>query len=618
MESGKQLAWRTAVVPVPAKGRARVGQKAAVAAADSRERAVNAMVDWCRRGDRPLWLVEGAAGVGKTRLAADVAERLVAEKWTVGWARPGLAGAAVHAAARSGRHALVLVDDAETRADMVELLALLTGAARPLSVRVIVLAREFGGWWHELLGRLSPMEQQVLTSGRTVMSDAGITGPTPGALALRRVSAGEKDPRGRAITTLTTADPASGAVLLRLAALVVALPTRVGQLGPPALRAAMRDLFEEEEGYWRRTATEVSPPGEPTPALRSALTCAAIVGADGLTDAATVLRRVPALAAGAADRLARLAVWWHGLFLNVTGDGGISSPRLPSWLSDRLPDGVESTGVSWTVAALDAERRSTSSLARMARDAHREVWPTNSAPAAAADPDLARQNLHREVRAAAPVDEALAWLIRELDLPPADLETLASAISHPARNLGRTAVVLAQRLLDTAQMPTETAGLALELGARLSEVGRWSDARDLTERAVKEFRQLAEEDRARWLPDLATAVSNLGSVLAQLGARDAALSMTYEAVALHRQLLETDRDRFLPSLARALTNLSACLSRAGQRPAALGAAGQAVAIYRELVELHPNAYRGELAAADHNWRICRQALGQPVAGRAPV
>jgi tetratricopeptide (TPR) repeat protein len=617
VESGKQLAWRSAVVPVPAKGRARVSPKAAPAATDSRERAVMAMVDWCRRGDRPLWLVEGGAGVGKTQLASDVAARLVAEKWTVGWARPGLAGAAVHAAARSGRHSLVLVDDAETRADMVELLPMLTGAARPLSVRVIVLARQFGGWWQELLSRLSPMEQQVLTSGRTVMSEAGVTGPRPGEVALRPLQAGENDPRSRAVTTLTTADPVSGAVLLRLAALVVALPTRVGQLGPTGLRAAMRDLFEEEEGYWRRTATEVSPPGEPAPALRSALTCAAIVGADGLTDAATVLRRVPALAAGAADRLARLAVWWHGLFLNVTGDGGISGPRLPAWLSDRLPNGVESTGVSWTVAALDAERRATSSLARMARDAHREVWPTNPSRAAA-DPDLARQSLHRAVRAAAPVDEALAWLIRELELDPADLETLASAISHPARNLGRTAVVLAQRLLDTAQTPTETAGLALELGARLSEVGRWSDARDLTERAVKEFRQLAEEDRERWLPELAVAVSNLGSVLAQLGARDEALTATYEAVALHRELLPTDRDRYLPSLARALTNLSACLSRAGRRPAALGAAGQAVAIYRELVELHPNAYRAELAAADHNWRICRQAVGQPVAGRAPA
>ena len=47
------------------------------------------------------------------------------------------------------------------------------------------------------------------------------------------------------------------------------------ELTPKGLRKigsnALRDLFEEEEGYWRRTATEVTSPGQPTPSLRSAL-----------------------------------------------------------------------------------------------------------------------------------------------------------------------------------------------------------------------------------------------------------------------------------------------------------------------------------------------------------
>ena len=184
--------------------------------------------------------------------------------------------------------------------------------------------------------------------------------------------------KGRAVGTLASADPVSPAVLLRQAALVVALSTRVGQLGPAEVRAALRDLFEEQEGYWRRTAAEVVPPGQPTPALRSALASAAVVGTDGLADAATVLRRVPALAAGAADRLARLAVWWHGLYVTI-GPTRRRRPRgLPAWLADRLPDGTDSTGISWTVAALNAERRATSTLARLAIDAHRDVWPQSA------------------------------------------------------------------------------------------------------------------------------------------------------------------------------------------------------------------------------------------------
>ena len=603
-------------MPVPAKGRVRVsrGDKTTgTPAADPRERAIEAMVDWCLQGDRPLWLVEGPANVGKTRLVTDVADRLVLEKWPCGWARPGLASYAVTTAARNGRQALVLVDDAETRADMFEMLHVLANGGRPLPVRVIVAARDFGSWWTDLTRRMSPAEQEVLAGGRTVMGMGGPTPASPRALALRDLKPGV-DPKGRAVTTLTSADPVSAAVLLRLAALIVALSTRVGQLGPAEIRAAIRDLFEEEEGYWRRTAAEVSPPGEPTPALRAALACAAVAGSDGLDDAATVLRRVPALAAGAADRLARLAVWWHGLYAR-SGDYAAPTPRLPAWLGDRLPDGTDSSGVSWTVAALDAERRTTATLARLAVDAHRDVWPAGGRMFG--DNAASQASLLRAVRAAAPIDEALAWLTHELELDRPDLEALGEAIAYPTRSLSRTAIILARRLLDAAGTEEERAPLTLELGARLSEVGRWEEARQVTEEAVETFRLLAELDRETYLPDLAGAVSNLGSCHAQLGAREEALNTTYEAVALHRELLERDRDQYLPSLARSLTNLSACLSKAGRRPAALGAAGQAVAIYRELIELHPHAYHGELAAADHNWRVCRESLGQPIAGRKP-
>jgi tetratricopeptide (TPR) repeat protein len=454
----------------------------------------------------------------------------------------------------------------------------------------------------------------VLAAGRTILGRGSVTTLSPGALARQEAGVGADGPRGRAVATLASADPSSPAILLRQAAVIVALSTRVGQLGAAEVRAALRDLFEEEEGYWRRADSEITAPGQPIPALRSALAAAAVVGMEGLSDAATVLRRVPALAVGAADRLARLAVWWQGLYA-TSGDSATPTPRLPTWLPDRLPDGTDNTGISWTVAALNAERRSTSTLGRMALDAHRTVWPSH-APAAY-DSSAARASLGRAVTVAAPVDEALAWLTQELELGQAELEALAEAISYPTRSLSRTAIVLARRLLDATDAAADRAMLTLGLGARYSEMGRWEDACTYTERAVQEFRDLVEGDRTTFLPDLAAAVSNLASCLARLGVRDEALTVSYEAVALYRELLEIDRERHLPALARALTNLSACLSRLGRRPAALGAAGQAVAIYRELSEAHPNTYAVELAAADHNWQVCREALGQPAAGHRP-
>jgi tetratricopeptide (TPR) repeat protein len=571
------------------------------------------MATWCEDGDRPLWLVEGAAGAGKTQLANEVAIRMVSAGWPAGWARPGMGPYAVTAAVRNGRRALVLVDDAETRGDLFELLSAVANGGRPTGVRVIVTARDFGAWWRRLVERFTAAEQDLLNAGRTVMGGGAVHAPSARSLALRDARGGV-DERGRAVTTLSTADPATPTILLRQAAVVVALSTRVGQLGPAEVRAAQRDLFEEEEGYWRKTAAEVTNPGQAQPALRSALATAAMVSTDGLADAATVLRRVPTLALGAADRLARLAVWWHSLYAK-TGDSATPTPRLPGWLADRLPGGTDSTGISWAVAALNAERRSTSTSAQLCLDVHRDIWPGR----VRMEPDAAAAHfaMRRSVAAAGPVDEALAWLTQELELDPAELEALSEAIAYPTRTLGRTALVLAQRLLDAAKSEEERASLSLGLGARYSEMGRWDDARRYTEIAVASFRRLAEQDRERVLADLAAAVSNLASCLAQQGELDPALQAGYQAVSLYRELLETDRDRHLPALARALTNLSACLSRSGRRPAALGAAGQAVAIYRELVEVHPKAFTTEMAAAEHNWRVCRGALGQPAAGRRP-
>src|SRR5262245_8511340 len=334
VQGGRQLAWRSAVVPVPAKGRVRVGASTpgVPVKPSPRDRAIETMVQWCHDGERPLWLVEGGAGAGKTRLAAEVADRLVMDQWPCGWARPGMGAFAVTAAARNGRTALVLVDDAETRADMFDVLTAVVNGGRPLPIRVIILARDFGPWWSALLSRFAPSEQELLSAGRTVMGGGSVTAArsSPRALALRQLGAGSES-KSAAVTTLAYADPLTPSVLLRQAALVVALSTRVGQLGPVHVRDAMRDLFEEQEGYWWRTAAEVALPGQPPPALRSALVSAAVAGTDGLSDAAAVLRRVPALAAGAADRLARLAVWWHSLYVRM-GEYENVLPRLPAWL----------------------------------------------------------------------------------------------------------------------------------------------------------------------------------------------------------------------------------------------------------------------------------------------
>jgi hypothetical protein len=621
VESGNGLAWRSAVVPVPARGIGRVpgipeqaGTVAATPDDVAWSRAVEEIVAWCEADDGPLWLVEGPTGSGKTRLAEEVGHRLSARGWPCGWARPGLGTYAVTAAARNGARALVLVDDAETRADLGEMIRTLANGGTPLPVRVVLLTRELGPWWKTTFDRLAAHEQDALAPHASVLGAGRPQDMSPRALALRSLDLAVTGSKAQTVAMLAAADPATGSVLLRQAALVVALSTRVGQLGAAEVRAALRDLFEEEEGYWRRAAAQVSPPGQSNPSLRSALAAAAVVGADGLGDAATVLRRVPALAVGAADRLARLAMWWHGLYTR-TGSSAVATPQLPAWLADRIPDGFgDSSGVSWTVAALDAERRVTSTLSRLALSAHRDVWPHASraaeqsgiAPAQAAA--AAHASLRRGVESASPVDEALAWLSQELQLSPEEVDSLGEAIPYPSPSMARTAIVLARRLMQSTGDEGDRAAFLLSLGARYGELGQWREASEHTAAAVTTLRTLVADDREAYLPDLASAAANLSSCLAQLDELEPACDTGYEAVTLHRELVERERDQFLPHLARALVNLSACLSRAGRPEAAVGAAGQSVGLYRELVGENADLYAPELAAAEHNWRVCSEAL----------
>ena len=156
-EPRRQLAWRSAVVPVPARGRVRVGARGP----DPRRRSPRAR-------HRRRWSSGATTATGRcgwSRAAPARARPGWRARWPTGWSRragrpagpaPGMGAYAVTAAARNGRQALVLVDDAETRADLFELVTAVANGGRPLGIRVIIVAREFGTWWSDLLDRFDP------------------------------------------------------------------------------------------------------------------------------------------------------------------------------------------------------------------------------------------------------------------------------------------------------------------------------------------------------------------------------------------------------------------------------------------------------------------------------
>ena len=141
-----------------------------------------------------------------------------------------------------------------------------------------------------------------------------------------------------------------------------------------------------------------------------------------------------------------------------------------------------------------------------------------------------------------------------------------------------------------------------------SEMGRREEALERGEEAVAMYRELADERRQAFLPDLARSVRNLPKFLSEMGRWEEALERGEEAVAMYRELADERRQAFLPDLARSVRNLAVGLSAMGRREEALERGEEAVAMYRELADKRREAFAPDLARSlgSLNW-ITRKA-----------
>ena len=578
----------------------------------------------------PVLLLGGPAGVGKSRLALEFGLRLP-KGWAAGWLHAGMGGEAVGAVRGCGDPAVILVDDADGRADLLPLLESLAEQHRDPVIRVVLVSRSAVGLRAALAARLE--ERHAWLAAGAAELDLGPEGGQEDwtrwfGEAVRAFA----EALGIPVPTLPnrfSPGPAGAVppfVVLQAQALLAVLDTGQDQPDPRDLpfRQVADALMSHEQRRWRAIAAtwDWGGGGPPSPDVQERSVAAlCLLGADSDAEAREVLQRVPELQDATGERLAGIASWIWALY--PPGPG--FAPRIrPEMIGEWFvvsqltahPDLARSLRAGLTD---DQAARALGLLARAA-DRIQAAGPLFA--------DFASDDLRRRVMAAALaaltgetgrhlLDAIIAGQLRSAgDWTLDQLTELKNLL--PEHVLLLTNVAIAELLVTlhralaadhpAANQPDLATALG-NLGIHLGRLGRHREALEASQEAVTLYRVLAADNPAAHEPDLAIALDNLGAYLYKFGRHREALEATQEGVTLLRALAADNPAAHQPHLAIALNNLGTYLNQFGRHREALEASQEAVTLLRALAADNPG-HQPHLAEALNNLGIRLNHLGR--------
>jgi tetratricopeptide (TPR) repeat protein len=565
-----------------------------------RDEELASLMAWYQDGEAGrLRLVTGPGGVGKTRLAVELAERVKKLGWKSERIADGQEAAAIGLLrAVTGSRALLVVDYAETRVGLKQMLAALA-SDQGQGVRVLLLARSAGDWWDQLgVGEpavwdlvQSASEQQLSLSPVVAadVSDAEVI-----ELAVRSF-ARELGLPERTVEIYGDSGTGQRRILdLHAAALVAVL----GDAAPGTVRVDIRtvlgELLRHEQHFWydsaRAHGLRDGQDGTTSRVLRQIVAAACLLGAATQDEARVLPGRAPGMRPSV-----KITEWLRALYP--------PDPGQADWIGSVQPDRLAELHV---LEELDASPEFSRACLTSLDD--RQALRAVTLLARASSDYVEAEDLLSQTL------PAVADLIAGTQAPVETLMAIFNAIPYPTVVLAPAAATLGQRIASRLPAGTEPAVRAYwlsNLGLRLAELARPAEALAATQEAVTVYRELAAADTDRYRPDLAATLNNLSVRLSQLGRPAEALRAVEEAAAIRRELAAADTDRYRPDLAATLNNLSVRLSELGRLAEALAAAREAVAIRRELAAASPDRYRPDLATSLSNLGISLSELGRP-------
>ncbi|WP_406065041.1 SAV_2336 N-terminal domain-related protein [Micromonospora sp. NBC_00860] len=518
---------------------------------------------WCDSPGSAVRVITGGAGQGKTRLVLELLDT-----------REGRWRNAPVSDADTADGGLVVVDHADRRPDAVRReLARAAHGTKPL--RLLLLARSAGDWWQELR-RTDPLSREGTVrqlpapwaAGRArqaALSDA----LTDLAARLDAGSGTDYWRRHAASITLPNADDDhySAPVTLHLAAL--RLLVRTGTERPPiSVTEVVAAMVAQERRYGEGTAVAArisyARPGQ----LDEYLGAAALYGADRITDAHEVVRRIRPEDANDRATVHRLATWLHELYPGA--DGGYWGP-------------VEPDAVRHDLAVTAALRNPAvvTGIMGFCTPAQAGRAMTVLGPACHRHPHLA---------------EPLWQVVRE---QPALLVMLLQALATTAQTLPPA---LADRLRGLVQDPRTPHPMMRAVAEGMPDPGPLFAGQPAAESAtlVQGARRLGEIDR--YLPWLAEALGQHRRLLLANRSDADVLDVLADEVDLWQRIVDAARQSASPRLVQRLTStLDAWadqLHRAGLTVQALTATNRAVTHHHQIHLDQPDSHLTPVCASE--------------------
>ncbi|WP_280361501.1 tetratricopeptide repeat protein [Nocardia wallacei] len=616
-----------------------------------RAELLQALRAWAEEPGLGVWLVHGPGGQGKTRLARHFGEQFAhrgGQGRFVVWLDPAAGDLTV--IANVAVPLLVVVDYAETRpSQLTALLTALATASRPLSVKVLMLARTAGDWWDRLADASDAVTILVNTANVSELPVLDATGSdrrdgyraavTALADELARLPGHtDIDWPARAQALADRPLPSTTAVWTALASQMTALADLLDTtetIGPQNNSsegaASGRDespekrVFRHERRYWTNTAetaglcTTVS-----MSTLTDAVAATALLALPTPKQANDWLARIPELSDR--DRRRRVRVWLTGLYpaAGPHAFGQLEPDRLAEHLIGTLiADNPETSIAEILGADIDSEdaTRWVSVCARAAAhpglgDPVGEMLtrmfrkhPTTVAVAAVV--------VAPGLEAPEPLVHALKCLVRDPATPTAVLSSVGDALPETSLLWAETAAELfAAR---SARCQPETPDQSNMQGRRqLDALGH--DRTQFINEFTGTANNVAESHGVgiEWFrSDRASDLAQRALRLAELGRREEALAASTEAVEIFRRLVEgrdvdslSGHEGSWRNLALSLGNHSGRLAAVRRWEEALAATTESLEILERLADGRPDVYLPYVAGSVSNYSATLGDLGR--------